>query len=68
MKHNANIKSITINISPCTFACLIADVNTVSVLGVIVGCFIVSIFAVVMDNIIVGIQFYEAAHDIVNAL
>ena len=68
MKHNANIKSITIGISACTFACLIADVNTISVLGIIVGCFIVSIFAAVMAGIIVGIQFYEAAHDIVNAL
>ena len=51
-----------------TFARLIADVNKVSISGIIVGWFIVSIFAAAMAGIIVGIQLYEAAHDIVNAL
>ena len=60
--------SIIIGISPWTFARLIADVNKVSISGIIVGWFIVSIFAAVMAGIIVGIQLYEAAHDIVNAL
>ena len=35
---------------------------------VLFGLVIVSIFAAVMARIIVGIQFYEAAHDIVHAL